>query len=165
MVDDADGRAGRHAQVLRRWPRLWGADRALGAPGELSRPLSREELAHLHGLGASAAAPAPRRRGRARPPDATRPFLAVGRDRGGRMVVTVALASESAGALVADRSLLLAALARTGGEVLRALAEAPQVVVLVLEIPTGRRRATLRLEPEVLGRIADAAGGGEPPRG
>jgi len=155
VTGDAAERAGRHAAVLRRWPRLWGSDRPLGVPGELSRPLSRDEMAHLHGLGASAAAPRrQRRRDLRRPPvSGTRPFLAIGRDPSGRAVVTAGLGREAADALLADETLLAPALARAGPAVLRALDEAPEVLLVVLEVPGARHRVTRPLDPEVLRRL------------
>ncbi|HWH15063.1 MAG TPA: hypothetical protein VNT51_09980, partial [Miltoncostaeaceae bacterium] len=154
---DGDGWPARHAATLRRWPRLWGADRALGGPGELSRPLSPDEMAHLHGLGASAApARARRRRVRRTVGEAVagdRPFLAVGRDAAGRAVVTAGLAAAAADALLADPTLLAPALARAGPAVRQALADAPEVLLVVLRVPGGRHHATRVLPPAMVTRL------------
>ncbi|MDX6556457.1 MAG: hypothetical protein QOD86_2652 [Miltoncostaeaceae bacterium] len=153
-----DDRAARHRAALDRWPRLWGEDRDHGEPGEPSRPLSRRELAHHHGI-----EPAAGRR-RRRPADTLeaavaegRPFLAVRLEEGGRRaVVLAALPPPSAEALAADEGLIVPALRGRGDRVPPALARAEEAVLVVVEVPGGRHRLTRRLTPATLARLRAA---------
>ncbi len=166
-IRGSDDLAARHDAALRRWPRLWGEDRDLGRPGELSRALSRRELAHLHGLGGDTQAPT--RRPRAGTLEAAvaggRPFLAVGLEAGGRRVVVVAaLRPDSADALAADEALIEPALHDATGRLGRALARASEVVLLVIEVPSGRHRVTRRLGGDLLERLRTRRASGSPDR-
>jgi hypothetical protein len=151
-------RADRHRAALERWPRLWGEDRDHGEPGELSRPLSRRELAHHHGIGADAART---RRGPATTLEAAvaegRPFLAVRLEDGGRRaLVLAALPPASAEALEADEGLIVPALRGRGDRVVPALARAEEATLVVLEVPGGRHRVTRPLARATLQRLSAA---------
>ena len=153
-----DDRASRHRAALGRWPRLWGEDRDHGEPGELSRPLSRQELAHLHGVEANAGG---RRRRRATTLEAAvaegRPFLAVRLEDGGRRaVVLAALPRPSAEALETDEGLIVAALRGREDRAVPALARAEAAVLVVVEVPGGRHRLTRPLAQATLARLRGA---------
>ena len=151
-----DDRAARHRAALERWPRLWGEDRHHGEPGELSRPLSRRELAHHHGIDANA-----ERRRRADTLEAAvaegRPFLAVRLEREGRRaVVLAALPPASAEALAADEGLIVPALRGRGDRAPAVLARAEEALLVVVEVPGGTHRLTRPLAPSTLARLRAA---------
>jgi hypothetical protein len=153
-----DDRAVRHRAAMDRWPRLWGEDRDHGAPGELSRPLSRPELAHLHGFGAAGGR---RRRRRADSLETAvaegRPFLAVRLEQEGRRaVVLAALPPASAEALAADEGLIVPALRGRDDRVVPALARAEEALLVVVEVPGGRHHLTRPLAPDTLARLRAA---------